>query len=60
VEVKSGTAGRLKSVQRFFQEYHSSLAVRISRRPHSFQDAILSIPFWGIEGMDRILSSLLK
>jgi hypothetical protein len=59
VEVKSGKTGRLRSLHQFFSEYKPPLAIKISRHPHNFQDNILSIPLWGIEGMDRLIKRYL-
>ncbi len=59
VEVKSGKTGRLRSLHQFFIEYKPPLAIKISRNPHNFQDNILSVPLWGIEGLDRLLKRYL-
>lgn len=55
IEVKSGKIGSLKSLHVFFKEYSPPLAIKISQGPFHFQDHVLSIPLWGIEGINRLL-----
>jgi len=59
VEVKAGTQGHLKSLVQFMQEKKSSLGIRISQHPLFFKDNILSVPFYMIEHIPRLVKSLL-
>ncbi len=59
VEVKAGTTGRLKSLAQFIKEKKSPFGIRISQHPLSYHDQILSIPFYMIDQIHRLASSLL-
>lgn len=56
VEVKSGTTGRLRSLHIFMQEKKLKIGVRISSQPLSFHDGILSLPFYMIHELPRLLA----
>jgi len=58
VEVKSGTTGRLKSLRVFMQEKKLEIGIRISAQNLSFHDSILSLPFYMIHELPRILKEL--
>lgn len=58
VEVKSGTTGTLKSLRLFLSEKSARLGIRISQEPVSFYDRILSIPFYMIEELPRLLREI--
>ncbi len=56
IEVKSGTTGRLKSIRLYMEEKGISLGIRISQNNLSLNDKILSIPFYLISQLDRLIS----
>jgi hypothetical protein len=55
VEVKAGTQGHLKSLIQFMKEKKSPLGVRISQHPLALKDNILSIPFYMIDQIPRLV-----
>ena len=55
IEVKAGTTGSLRSMHVFMQEKKCRLGVRISEQPLSFQDNILSIPFYLISSLEKFI-----
>lgn len=55
VEVKAGTTGRLRSLHLFVEEKRSPIAVRISQYPLNFQEGILSVPFYLIREIPRLI-----
>ncbi len=57
IEVKSGTTGRLRSLKRFMEEKDVPLGVRISQHPLSFKDGILSVPFYLIHALPRLIAN---
>ncbi len=59
IEVKAGSQGRLKSLIQFMNEKKSPLGIRISEAPLSFQNSILSIPFYMIRQIPRIIEEIL-
>ena len=58
VEVKSGTTGRLKSLRVFMDEKKIKIGIRISPHNLSFHEGILSLPFYMIHELPRILAQL--
>lgn len=58
IEVKSGVTGRLKSLRQFMQLKGVSLSVRISEQPLSYDNGILSVPFYLMGELDRLLKLL--
>lgn len=60
IEVKAGSAGALRSLHSFMQEKKSLLGVRISENPLSFQNNILSIPFYLIGFLDKLVLNALS
>lgn len=58
LEVKAGTTGRLRSLHLFREEKKSSIAIRISQYPLSFQEGILSVPLYLIKEIPRLLQSI--
>ncbi len=60
VEVKAGTQGHLKSLIQFMNEKKSPLGIRISQQPLSYKDHILSVPFYMIQQIPRLVKSLLE
>lgn len=55
VEVKAGKTGSLKSLQIFLNEKSSEFGVRLSLKPLSFKDRVLSIPLYMIAELPRIV-----
>ena len=56
VEVKSGTTGKLKSMHILMQEKQLPLGLRISESPLALYGQILSIPFYMISEIPRLIS----
>lgn len=59
VEVKAGTTGSLKSLHLFLKEKNSSLGIRISESPLTYNPPILSIPFYLISELPRLMEEVL-
>lgn len=57
IEVKAGVTGTLRSMHLFLQEKKSRLGIRISERPLSLQNQILSIPFYLISSLQKLVQS---
>jgi predicted AAA+ superfamily ATPase len=55
IEVKSGKAGKLKSLQQFMKEKNSLLGVKISAQALEIDRGILSVPFYLIHQLARLL-----
>jgi predicted AAA+ superfamily ATPase len=60
VEVKAGAHGHLKSLMQFMQEKKSKLGIRISQRPLSYTNGVLSIPFYMISQIPRLTKEFLS
>ena len=58
IEVKAGKTGRLKSIQQFMKEKKCSVGVRISPLPLHFERNILSVPFYLVSQLPRLLKSI--
>lgn len=58
VEIKSGAAGRLKSLRIFIEEKKTSFGIRISQAPLSFENGVLSIPFYLIGEVERLTTQI--
>lgn len=59
IEVKAGKTGRLRSIQQFLKDKNGKIGIRISSNPLSFERNVLSIPFYMIGQISRILSEFL-
>jgi predicted AAA+ superfamily ATPase len=59
IEVKSGATGKLKSMKAFLEQYEAPFGIRISSHHLSFTDRILSVPFYLISSIDRLLEQVL-
>ncbi len=55
IEVKSGKAGKLRSLQQYQLEHPDALSVRISPLPLSFTNGLLSVPLYMISELPRLL-----
>lgn len=60
VEVKAGKQGHLKSLIQFMKEKKAPLGIRISLHPLSYKDNILSVPFYMIEQIPRLVKTVLE
>lgn len=60
IEVKAGAEGRLRSLKQFIHEKKSPLGVRVSEAPLSFEQNILSVPFYMIQEIPRLVQSSKK
>jgi hypothetical protein len=60
IEVKAGKQGKLRSLKLFIKEKNSPLGIRISQQPLSYEDNILSIPFYLIDQIPRLVRLLLS
>lgn len=59
IEVKSGKTGRLKSLQQFISDKPSTqFGIRISEKPLSFEQNILSVPLYMIFELERLIEEL--
>jgi predicted AAA+ superfamily ATPase len=58
IEVKAGALGTLRSLKIFLSEKKLSLGVRISAHPLSLHNGILSIPFYMIEELPRMVGEV--
>jgi uncharacterized protein len=57
IEVKAGVTGSLRSMHEFLREKKNRLGIRISEQPLFLQDKILSIPFYLVGSLDRLVRS---
>jgi len=55
VEVKAGTTGTLRSMHSFMKQKHSRLGVRIAEHPLFLRENILSVPFYLIGFLERLV-----
>ncbi|MEI6241999.1 MAG: AAA family ATPase [Chlamydiota bacterium] len=59
IEVKAGKTGKLRSLQLFMKEKKSPLGIQICQSPLSFQDKILTVPFYMIDQIPRLVKEAL-
>ncbi|SCA62923.1 hypothetical protein SCG7109_AF_00050 [Chlamydiales bacterium SCGC AG-110-M15] len=55
IEVKAGKTGRLRSLKQFMSEKDLNLGIRISQAPLSLNEKILSVPFYMISEISRLI-----
>ena len=60
IEVKSKSPGRLKSLRLFMKEHSIPLGIRVSSLPFSYQDGILSVPFYALERLTFLIKANLN
>jgi predicted AAA+ superfamily ATPase len=60
IEVKAGITGRLKSLQQFIMEKESRIGIRISQLPLSLEQNILSVPFYLIGQLHRLIKESIQ
>ncbi len=58
IEVKAGKTGRLKSLHLFMQEKDSQIGLRISQENLNFENNILTVPFYLVSELPRLLKDL--
>jgi len=58
IEVKAGSTGRLRSIKQLMEEKKISLGVRISEHPLTFEKGILSVPFYMIHALPRLIQEV--
>ena len=58
IEDKAGKTGKLRSLRVFMKEYSTSFALRISQKDLYLEGEILSIPFYMLGDLDRLLAEL--
>jgi len=56
IEVKAGDRGRLKSLHAFIKEKKTPIGIQISQKPLSFENGVLSVPFYLICKLPELLS----
>lgn len=59
IEVKLGKTGSLRSLQFFLDNKELPLGVRISAKPLSYNNRVLSVPFFMIHELKRLINSVL-
>jgi len=57
IEVRAGAIGSLRSLKIFMDEKNVKLGVRISEVPFSYKSGILSIPFYLVEELPRLVTT---
>lgn len=55
IEVKAGKTGSLRSLQLFLKEHQAPFGVRVSSKEFSFHHHVLSIPFYLIHALPRLV-----
>lgn len=60
IEVKSGSTGSLRSLKSFINQKNAPLGVRISEHPLSFHDKVLTVPFYLIKNLHRLIDEVLQ
>ena len=58
IEVKSGPTGRLKSLRQFMKDKGVNIGLKISESPLDFKDGILSVPFYLIGEINRLVETI--
>ena len=60
IEVKAGTTGTLRSMHSFLQQKKALLGVRISQHPLSYENNILSVPFYLIGSLESLIKKFVS
>lgn len=58
IEVKAGATGQLKSLHLLMHEKNFKLGIRVSQNPLSYDGKILSIPFYMVGEISRLVAEL--
>jgi hypothetical protein len=57
IEVKSGSGGRLKSLQIFLKEKHADIGICLSRRGLSLEGNVIHVPLYMIDQIPRLVAA---
>lgn len=60
IEVKSGSTGSLRSLKSFMSQKKSPFGVRISEHNLSFHDGVLSVPFYLIKTLTKLIEETIS
>lgn len=60
LEVKAGSTGRLRSLQQFMTEKKTPIGVRVSQQALGLQRGVLSLPFYLMSELERLLDEAWK
>lgn len=60
IEVKAGQSSKLGSLHQFMKVKSSQMGIHISTNPLSFKNDIISIPFYMIKEIPRLLKTIVK
>jgi len=60
VEIKAGKTGTLRSMHLFLDKFSAPLGIRISQNPFNNTFPIISIPFYGIKKIPRMIKEILN
>lgn len=60
VEVKAGKTGKLKSLDVFLKEKKAPFGIKISKDPLSWDGKVLSVPFYMVSHLLRLIEKVLK
>ena len=60
IEVKSGAIGRLRSLLKFLEEKKSPLGIKISSQKLMFNHQVLSVPFYLVSELFRLVEEVLE
>lgn len=58
VEVKAGAVGKLKSLKQFLNTKSVKIGVKVSEAPLAFEKGVLSLPFYLVSQLPRLLASI--
>jgi len=58
IEVKAGAVGKMRSLTQYLVEHDCKFGICISKAPLAFENNILSVPFYMIGELSRLLSSI--
>lgn len=59
VEVKAGKTGTLRSMHMFLEKYPAPVGIRVSSQAYNNVPPILSVPFYGIQSIPRMVKEFL-
>ncbi|MCB1119083.1 MAG: hypothetical protein KDK65_03900, partial [Chlamydiia bacterium] len=58
IEVKAGKTGHLRSLKQFMNTKPAPLGIHISEAPLSCKDRLLSVPFYLLSELPRLISAV--
>lgn len=56
IEIKSGATGKMRSLFQYLKEHPCPIGIRISQAPLSLEKNILSVPFYMVSELERLLT----